>query len=111
MRKSLANLVVWSLAVVLVVVLTAQPRVGSKKPKPDRLHGWVQTHDKDGYQFTLRVDNVLRTVTYTDDTIYTYRNEPSSFEMVWEGWRVICLGEFDKKGQLKAKRIDVREIP
>ncbi len=31
--------------------------------------------------------------------------------MAWEGWRVICLGEFDKKGQLKAKRIDVREIP
>ena len=54
---------------------------------------------------------MLRTVTYTDDTIYSYRNEPSSFEMVWQGWRVICLGEFDKKGKLKAKRIDVREIP
>ncbi len=111
MTKSLANLVVWSLALVLVAGLTAQPRDGSKKPKSDRLHGWVQTHDKDGYQFTLRVDDVLRTVTYTDDTIYTYRNERSSFEMVREGWRVICLGEFDKKGQMDAKRIDVREIP
>ena len=111
MRKPLANLVVLSLALVLVLALTAQSGLGSTKPKPDRLHGWVKTHDKDGYQFTLRVGDVLRTVTYTDDTIYTYRNEPSSFEMVWEGWRVICLGEFDKNGKLKAKRIDVREIP
>ncbi len=111
MRKPLANLVVWSLSLVLAASLTAQPRDGSTKPKPDRLHGWVRTHDKDAYQFTLRVDDVLRTVTYTGDTIYTYRNEPSSFEMVWEGWRVICLGEFDKKGELQAKRIFVREIP
>ena len=69
MRKSLANLVVSSLSLVLAVALTAQPRNGSMKPKPDRLHGWVHTHDKDAYQFTLRVDDVLRTVTYTDDTI------------------------------------------
>ena len=49
MRKSLANLIVWSLSLVLLVALTAQPRAGSTKPKPDRLHGWVQRHDKDGY--------------------------------------------------------------
>ena len=46
----------------------------------------------------------MRFVTFNEDTIYTYHNDPSTFEDVKEGWRVICVGKFNKRGKLRATR-------
>ena len=104
------------LACLLAVLVTCGlSRLAAAEPKdsePDRIHGFVHTHDEDGYTFVLRVrgSDVHRTVIYGRDTPHTYRGEDSSIEMVREGWRVICLGRFDDKGRLKARLIDVREV-
>jgi len=48
-------------------------------------------------------------VVFSDATKFTYRNEPSSVELVKDGRRVICLGKFDDSGKFRAARIDVRD--
>ena len=96
------------LAVAVAVGFSQTLGAAPNKPKLGKLEGWVHMVSFDNSTITLRVDGGMRIVTFNEDTLYTYRNDPSRFEDVKEGWRVICIGKFDKNGKLKATRIDVR---
>ena len=82
--------------------------------KYDRLEGRVQMINWDtstatvGVHVTSQTSRVPRFVVFGDATKFTYRNEPSSVEMLKEGRRVICLGKFDESGKFMAGRIDIR---
>ena len=96
------------LAVAVAVGFSQTLGAAPNKPKLGKLEGWVHMVSFDNSTITLRVDGGMRIVTFNEDTLYTYRNNPSRFEDVKEGWRVICVGKFNKHGKLRATRIDVR---
>jgi hypothetical protein len=110
-RKTIASLGALIFGIILSLTLTngasAQEKK-STKSKQDRLSGAVQMIDKNTSTITLRKDSIQRSVVYTNDTKFTKRNKPGSFDDVKEGRRLICLGKFDEKARLVATRIDVR---
>ncbi len=94
---------------VLTLGLPAQMGAAPKKPKFDRVEGWVEMISTERSKISLRISpDIPRFVFYDDKTAFTYRNQPASFDEVKVGRRVICLGKFDEKGRLYAERIDVR---
>ena len=98
-----------TVAFALSLSLAMQAGAAPNKPEFDRVEGWVQMVDTEQSKISLRIrPNVVRPVFYNDATIFTHRNEPSSFEGVQAEWRVICIGKFDEKGHLLAQRVDVR---
>ncbi len=110
MTNTRSILVACCLAVAVAIGFSQTLRGGPTKPKLDKLEGRVHIVDFDSSTITLRVDSDMRFVTFNQDTLYTYRNKPSRFEDVKQGWRVICIGKFNKSGKLKATRIDVRDF-
>jgi hypothetical protein len=112
MTKSFSKLHVLLIAMLLAVVFGAS--VQAKDAKYDRLEGLVQMINWDtstatvGAHLTSQSARVPKFVVFSDTTKFTYRNEPSSVEMLKEGRRVICLGKYDDRGKFLAVRIDVR---
>jgi hypothetical protein len=101
------------MAALLAVVSAAAVQAADDK-NLDRLEGRVQTINWDTSTVTVGVHmgsqatRVPRVLVFSDKTQFTYRNEPSSIEMLKEGRRVICLGKYDESGKFFAGRIDVR---
>lgn len=84
--------------------------------KEERLHGTIRLLDKKTQSFTMELRSrplFERKVTYNDSTRFTYRNKPATGDDLKEGVRVIVLGvwDSDKKNQMIAGRIDIREKP
>ena len=113
MRKSFSNLHVWLIAALLAGVFAIGVQAAEEKDL-DRVEGRVQIINWDtstvtvGVHMTSQSARVPRTVVFSDATKFTYRNEPSSVEMLKEGRRVICLGKFDENSKFFAGRIDIR---
>jgi len=113
MRKSFSKLCLGLIAALLAGAFAAGVQAAEEKDL-DRIEGRVQliSWDKStvtvGEHVTSQGTRVPRLVVFTDGTKFTYRNEPSSVEMLKEGRRVICLGKFDESGKFLAGRIDIR---
>jgi hypothetical protein len=113
MKKIFSNMHVWLIAALLVGAFAVSVQAADDA-KLDRLEGRVQMINWDTHTITLGVNvssatsRVPRVVIFNDSTKFTYRNEPSSLEMLKEGRRIICLGKFGEEAKLFAARIDVR---
>ena len=84
--------------------------------KEERFHGTIRLLDKKAKSFTMELRGkplFERRVIYSDSTQFTYRNKPASADDLKERLRVIVLGTWDsdKKNQVIARRIDIREKP
>lgn len=109
--------VIGSFVVALVSSFVLTPEVHAQaKPVGDsgifRIEGTVIGINKEKSTFMLRQknrNNVVLTIAYTDDTKFSYRNEPATLADVKATRGVICLGKLNEKGtQLTASEIDVR---
>lgn len=111
MRRTVSIATGLFVGVVLTLSVATQAYAKDKKAstKEDRLSGTIHMINKDTKTITLTKGTLQRQVVYNDDTKFTYRNKPGSFDDVKEGRRVICLGHFNDKTQLEATRVDVRE--
>jgi hypothetical protein len=113
MKKTFSSLYVGLIAVLLAGVFAVGVQAAGEKDF-DRLEGLVQLISWDtstvtvGEYLTSQGNRFPRQVTFNNATRFTYRNKPSSVEMLKEGRRVICLGKFDAAGKFQAIRIDVR---
>jgi hypothetical protein len=113
MRKSFSKLHLWLIAALFAGAFAAGVQAADDT-KYDRLEGRVHMINWDtstvtvNMQLTSQATQVPRLVVFSDATKFTYRNEPSSVEMLKEGRRVICLGKFDESGKFLAGRIDIR---
>jgi len=113
MRKVLVVLLAVAFA---AVGLAAQEKVAGQAKekkaaaaKQDRWSGYIVRQSKEKSTLTVRKGNVERTVVYNSATKWTRRNKPADASEFKDESRVICVGKFDKKGQLIASRIDLRE--
>jgi hypothetical protein len=82
-----------------------------KKEEPIRLSGRVKViyKEKSSFDVTTGSPGVgIRTVFYTPETRFTFRNGPGKAEDLKEGLRVICLGKA-AGDKYVAERIDLRE--
>jgi hypothetical protein len=113
MKKTISSLHVWLIAALLAGVFAVGVQAAEEKDF-DRLEGLVQLISWDtstvtvGEHMTAQGNRFPRHVMFNNATKFTYRNEPSSVEMLKEGRRVICLGKYDSAGKFQAIRIDVR---
>lgn len=108
-----------TLIVVLMLVcsLLAAPGLFSQiktdpASKLDRVEGTVLSVDKAKMTMVVRergTANLDYTVSFTDKTTYTYRNEPAKAEDVKDGVRVVALGKAEGANKLAAARIDIRQ--
>jgi hypothetical protein len=109
MQMKRTMLIAGALAVAVAMSLAIQVNAAPKEPNFDRVDGWIKMIDQDESKISLRVSpDTPRYVFYDNKTHFTYRNEPSSFDEVKVGRRVICVGKFDDQGRMHAERIDVR---
>lgn len=114
MKKSFSKLHIWLMAALLAGAFAVGVQAAEEKDL-DRIEGHVQLISWDtstitvGQHVTSQGTRVPRQVVFSDATKFTYRNEPSSVEMLKDGRRVICLGKFDDSGKFRATRIDVRD--
>jgi hypothetical protein len=77
--------------------------------KEDKLTGTVHMVDKDTSTIIIRKGAIQRKVFYNTETKFTIQNKPrGSIDDVIVGRRAICVGTFNNKTQLMAKRVDVR---
>ena len=76
-----------------------------------RVEGNVHMIDKASKTVTVQVRGKTeqKQVIYSDSTSFTYRNKPAKMDDLKDGRHVICLGDYNDKLQLIAKRIDVRD--
>lgn len=89
----------------------AEKEAKKKAAKPDRIHGVVQSVNKETSTITVKQSRtgIIRQIAYSDATKWTKTNKPGgSLDEVKEGTDIICLGKFDPKGKLEASRIDIR---
>lgn len=87
------------------------PEKAAKKKEADRIHGVVQSVNKETSTITVKQSRtgIMRQIVYSDATKWTKVNKPGgSLDEVKEGTDIICLGKFDPKGRLEASRIDIR---
>ena len=114
MNRSGVCLVAWALVTAIAPVpgLYAQP---TQDPKSGlyRVDGTVIAINKDKSTIKVRQknrNNVVVTVSYTDDTRFRQLGEPATLDDVKDSRRVICLGSLDEKDgrRLIALEIDVR---
>jgi len=101
-----------ALALVLAPCLFSQAKKDAASGQ-DKFDGTIVSMNKDTSTISLHQTGTNATwqIVYTKDTIFTYRNQPSTVDEVKEGRRVIVLGTFGEKGSTKmtASRIDVRD--
>jgi hypothetical protein len=76
--------------------------------KAARWHGTIVRSNKDDSTLTVRRQNVERKVHYDGSTKWTRLNKPADMSEFKDGADVICLGNYDEKGELHATRIDLR---
>jgi hypothetical protein len=112
MRREISIMIILALACSLVLVsgLTAQVRPNYKESSMDKVEGMVVEIEKDKSIIRIRqatTTNALWDIVFNDQTKFTYRNSPSSFDEVKVNRRVICLGKIDGK-RLTAVRVDIR---
>lgn len=112
MKRQISIMTALALVVSLVLVSGAYSQIKKDAASGlDRLEGTIQSINKDTSTITIRqtgTGNVLWQIVYDKDTKFTYRNDPSSFNEVKEGRRVICLGKAEGSGRMVASRVDVR---
>jgi len=113
MRKVLVVLLAVTFA---AVGLAAQEKAATDKKekkataeKLDRWSGFIVRTSKDKSTLTVKKGSVEKTVVYNGSTRWTKGTEPADPSEFKEGVRVICLGKYNKEGQLVATRIDLRE--
>ena len=94
----------------LGTVVVAPVTPSHAQEKEDRVAGTVQLINKDTktISVTSEAGNTQQQVVYDATTKITKDNKPGSIDDVQNGRRVICLGKNNDKGQLVARRIDVR---
>ena len=109
MRKMLVTLVAIVIAAGLVV---AQEKAATKKPKERRISGEIVGVDEAKSTIQIKRGNDNYIVTFNDATKWT---KPEGAKVVdaqrsdfKAGMRVICLANADEKGNLVARRIDLR---
>ena len=80
------------------------------KAKGERVSGTVQLVNKDAKTVlvTGQAGDKQTQVMYDEKTKVTKDNKPATMDDVTNGVRVICIVKADEKGQLHARRIDVR---
>lgn len=95
----------------LVLISTAQTLAQTEKAATDpaRYSGTIKILNKDTKTITIQHETTVILVKYTDQTKYTYRNQPGSIDDVQEGRPVIVLIDPAQKKDMVAVRIDVRE--
>jgi hypothetical protein len=118
MKKNVAIGIALLLAVFLSLSLAGQAfaqdqQAPEKKKAPtlDRIHGVVQTINKETSTITVKQSRtgILRQIAYSDATKWSKSNKPGgSLAEVKEGTDLISLGKFDEKGKLVASQIDIR---
>ena len=112
MRK-LATVVLLALCVIPVLAITGTAQDQDTKAKMGsaklaRWHGVIIRTNKDDSTFTVRRQNIDKTVQYDSSTKWTHLNKPAEMSEFKDGTDVICLGTYDEKGVLHASRIDLR---
>jgi Cu/Ag efflux protein CusF len=114
-RLSIAMVVCLGICMAPLAVSVAAQDKGKKEEKGtaklERVEGNVHQIDKatKTVTVTLRGKGATRDVVYSDKTMFTFRNKPSTLDEVKDGRHVICLGNSNDKKQLVAARIDVRD--
>jgi hypothetical protein len=93
----------------LLLISTAQTLAQTDAGNPVRHSGTIKILNKDTKTITIQQDTAVLVIKYTDQTKYTYRNQPGSIDDVQEGRPVIILIDPAQKKDIVALRIDVRE--
>jgi hypothetical protein len=107
----------WVVVLMLVSSLVLAPGLFSQiknDPKTglDSIEGTIQSIDKAKMTMVVRergTGNLDYTVSFTEKTTYTYRNEPAQAADVKDGVRVVVLGKAEGANKLAAARIDIRQ--
>lgn len=117
-RLSLALRLCLGALLTLFLVAPAQAQETKAKAKAKapaaklaRVEGNIHMIDKATKTVTVQVRGKTeqKQVLYADTTSFTFRNKPGTVADLKDGRHVICLGDFNDKLQLVAKRIDVRD--
>ena len=113
MKRSLLTIAVLTVAFALVLApcLFSQAKKDAKTGQ-DRFDGTIVSMNKDTSTITLRQTGQSATwqILCTKDTVFTYRNEPSTIEEVKDGRRAIILGSFPTGStKMTATRVDIRD--
>jgi hypothetical protein len=111
MKHRFAVVVAICACAALVFISTAQSLAQTEKDagNPVRYSGSIKILNKDTKTITLQHETTVLVIKYTDQTKYTYRNQPGSIDDVKEGSPVIVLIDPAQKKDMVALRIDVRE--
>jgi len=104
-------------ATLLIVLFAAvglanQEKAAGGTKKELRWYGTIIRSNKDASTLTIAKRGTERwelVAHYTSDTKWTRRNKPADMSEFKDGARVICLGNYDEKGDFHATRIDLRE--
>ncbi len=112
MKKAL--IVLLSSAFVFLGAGTQPGAAKEKKEKPaasteSRWDGVIVRGNKQASTLEVRKGRITKTIHYDSSTKWTKGKGPIDPNEVKDGARVICLGQYDKKNEFHATRIDLRE--
>jgi hypothetical protein len=112
MKRSFAGMVTLLLVFSLAFAPGLFSQIKQNSDKLDSIEGIVQSIDKVKMTLVIRekgTSNLDYTITFTDKTLYTYRNGPAKIEDLKDGSRVVAIGKAEGANKLAAARFDIRE--
>jgi|SRR5581483_468289 len=114
MNRRYASLLGISLAVLLMLVLTASLSAADKQSKLGNVQGRVAMLDNAGSSITVESKGVRRKVEYTSQTKFLYGHshdsKPGSVDKLKENDYISCAGTYDNATTLNAKECVYREM-
>jgi len=93
----------------LILVSTAQTLAQETK-SPAKYTGTIMVLNKEAKTFTIQQVSSTTSIQmkYTDKTVFTYRNKPSTIDELKEGRRVTVVTDPEQTKEIVALRIDFR---
>ena len=85
-----------------------KPAQAAAAAKQARWHGAIVNMNEKTSSLDVRRQSITRTVYYDSSTKWTEGTKTIDMKEFKVGSDVICLGTFDKKGNIHAARIDLR---
>jgi len=109
MKHRFAVVVAICACAVLVLVSTAQ-MMAQEPTDQVRYSGTIKELNMEAKTFTLETPKTANIqVKFTDQTKYTYRNQPSTVAELKQGRRAIVMMDPAQKKEMVALRIDIRD--